>query len=161
MSSAQTPAFQEPGDNPVNAVGDAGDLRISWRGNMPENQMALIALDINPVQCQGVEVRVEIQRVAEALNESDGAAAGAAVRGGNARAPADRGKHGAHPDLHYVHHKGRVVGEPIAQGGRPALALTCRASKQHSFAVAFHGSRRFHVFRTLTEHTITCILGHA
>ncbi|MBP1624231.1 MAG: hypothetical protein H6Q07_2251, partial [Acidobacteria bacterium] len=32
-----------------------------------------------------MEVRVEIQGVAEALNEGDGAAAGPAIRGGNAR----------------------------------------------------------------------------
>jgi hypothetical protein len=98
----QTTAFHESRDTPLNAVRNAGDFRISGRGNMPENQSAPPVLDIDPVQGHCVEMRIEIQRIAEALNERDGAAAGSAVRGGNARPTPDRGKHGAHPDVQYV-----------------------------------------------------------
>jgi hypothetical protein len=47
-------------------------------------------------------LRVEIQRVAEALNESNGAAASLTVRGGNARPAAVRGKDGTYEALQYV-----------------------------------------------------------
>ena len=59
---------------------------------MPENQFASPALNIDALQGKRMQVRIEIQCVAEALNEGNGAAARLAVRGGNAGPAADRGK---------------------------------------------------------------------
>ena len=91
-----------------------------------------------------MEVRVEIQGVAEALNEGDGAAAGPAIRGGNARPAADRGEHGAHEDLRDVSDQGRVVGKAIAKGKR---------HRQHPLADRHFGKDSIHQMRGSIGHT--------
>jgi len=58
---------------------------------------------------------VEVKRIAEALNESNCAAASLSVRGRNARPAADRGKDSANEDLQYLSDEGRVVSEAIAK----------------------------------------------
>jgi hypothetical protein len=100
----------------VNPIRDPGDFSVTGRRNMPENQFAFAAFNVDAVQSQRMEVRVKIQGIAETLNEGDGAAAGPAVRGGNPRPAANRGKHSAHEDLQHVSDQGRVVGKAIAQG---------------------------------------------
>ena len=74
-----------------------------------------VTLHIRPVMWSST-LGVEIQRVAEALNESNGAAASLTVRGGNDRPAAVRGKDGTYEDLQYISDQGRVVSEAIAQG---------------------------------------------
>lgn len=88
-------------------------------------------------------MRVQIQCVAEALNEGDGAASGPAVRGGNARPPADRGKHGAHPDLQYVPDQGGIVSEPIAHG---------KGNRQHPLTDRHLGKNTIHQMRRRVGH---------
>ena len=61
-------------------------------------------------------MRVEVQRVAEALNEGDGTAGCLAVRGRNARPAADRGEDGSDEDLQHIPDQGGVVSEAVAKG---------------------------------------------
>jgi hypothetical protein len=55
----------------MRTIRNTGDFSITERGNTLGNQLASGALNIVVVQSQCMEIRVETQCVAEALNEVD------------------------------------------------------------------------------------------
>jgi hypothetical protein len=61
---------------------------------------------------------IEIEGVAEALNEADSAATGFAVGCGNAGPAANRGKNSAHEDLCDISDQRRIIGKTVAKGIR-------------------------------------------
>ena len=62
-------------------------------------------LHIRPVMWSST-LWVQVQRIAEALDEGHSAATSLAVRGRNASPAADRSEDGAHKDLQYIPDKG-------------------------------------------------------
>ncbi len=71
-----------------------------------ELEFALVVDDIDAIQSQDMKVRVEVQGIAEALNECDGPASSLVTRGRNTRPAADRGKDRAHKNLHHFPDQG-------------------------------------------------------
>jgi len=56
----QTAAFKEPGDTALNALGHPGHFGIAGRGHGPENDLASFFGQVNAVQRQRMEMKVQI-----------------------------------------------------------------------------------------------------
>lgn len=108
-------ALKKPLDPPRYLAGGAGDLGIRRRREGVEAQGALWSAGADAIEDQRVEVDVEVQRIAEALHEGDGAALRADEAPVVPGPAAQGGKHGADEDPKHVLHQGRVVGEPVAK----------------------------------------------
>jgi len=106
------------GQTVLNALGHPGYFGITWRSHVVAGDCAFLIDYVEAVQCHGMEMDVEIQRIPKALHDADGAAASLAIGGGDSCPAADRGKYCTHEDLEYVADQGRVVCEAIAEGER-------------------------------------------
>jgi hypothetical protein len=127
----------------MDALRYTADFLVTWRGHMAEHRSAGAVHHIEAIQNQNMEMRIEVQRVREALNESDGAATSLAVRGRNARHAADGSKDRSYKDLQYIPHQGRVIGEAIAQ---------CIRNRWHPLADGHFGENTIHQMRGRVEH---------
>ena len=75
----KAPLFHETHDTPMGSFRNSGNCGIRWRPNSPGYRISLAVVDIEAIQYHQMKMGVEIQGVAEALNEADSAAASFAV----------------------------------------------------------------------------------
>jgi len=91
------------------------DLRIFGRGQRMEAQTSFRIARVDTVENERMEVDVQVQRIAEALHEGDGAALHRAPVPGEARPPPQRGEDGAHEEAEHRTRERAVEGQAVAQ----------------------------------------------
>ncbi len=110
------PLLLEPArDAPGHPAGHARDLGVVRRPQRVEAHAPFGAAGVDAIEDERVEVEVQIQRVAEALHEGDGAALAAREPPLLSRSAPERGEDRAHEDGEDQARKARVVGEAVAE----------------------------------------------
>ncbi len=114
--AAEAAALQKTRDPAGDALDDAPHLVILRRRQSPEAHARPAVAFVDAVEHERVEVHVEVQRVAEALDEGHGASPGPPDRAVLPGTAAVGGEHST--DELPQHHRceGGIVGEAVAQG---------------------------------------------
>jgi hypothetical protein len=114
---AEAPAFKEPRDAPGDLAHHPLDLCVLGRRQGMEAPRAVRPSLVHAVEQQRVEVYVQVEGVAEALDEGDRAALAA----GNpppARPPAAGGEDRSHEDSQHGTRERSIAGEAVAEAER-------------------------------------------
>jgi hypothetical protein len=114
----QSASFQVPDNMAMNPLGHSGHLGIARRRHTLEADATFIILGIHPIQGQHMKMDIQIERIAEALNEGHGATTDRPLRGAKACAAAQRSEHGLHKNVQDIPDQARVITEAIAQSER-------------------------------------------
>ncbi len=122
---AETATLEQTRKAPRHLPCDALHLGVVGWWERVEAQRSALGSGVDTVEYQRVEVDVEVERIAEALHEGDGAAVPTRDRPLPPGAAPQRAEHGLHEDREHVAHERRVVGKPVAQ---------CEGQREHPLA---------------------------
>ena len=87
-----------------------------WRQSLESNLLPIVQL-VNPIEHEAVEMNIQIDGPAKALDESYRAALNIPDAAG-ARPATERGEYGPYENMENAPHQPRVMGQPIAQRHR-------------------------------------------
>jgi len=111
----QSASFQVPDNMAMNPLGHSGHLSIARRRHTLEADATFIILGIHPVQSQHMKMDIQIERIAEALNEGHGATTDRPLRSRKACPAAQRSEYRLHKNVQDIPDQARVIGKAIAQ----------------------------------------------
>ena len=112
---AKAPAHQQALDESCQLARHALDLGVLGRGQRMEPQPSFCILRVDAIEHERMKMHVEIQGIAEALHEGDGAALRVAAASAQPRPPSQRAEHGAHEEAEHRTRERAVVGQAVAQ----------------------------------------------
>jgi len=112
---AKAPAYQQALDESCQLARHALDLGVLGRGQRMKAQPAFPIPRVDAIEHERMEMEVEIQGIAEALHERDGAAMRVAAASAQTRSSSQGGEDGAHEEAEHRARKRAVVGHAVAQ----------------------------------------------